>query len=361
MDPTTGSAPGRGPSSRPRPQESSILVKLVSTACPRRWTKALPALILAAALPGCSATASRTSSSGSDLDLVAQNLVFTLVQLPETNPLSTTVQISEPVTPFGREVARLVEEAGYGIQSVPDDRGGDYLRYRVQQTDSELGSETRYAVSIGAVSVERAYGTVDGRLLPAARQRVEGARSRTVELNDDVFGPVDDASKVADVVFDDDAAPTLVDETSGNSSADLATASAVSSFAASVKQNRYDRVSSNYAVLFAAYADVSTTTVSFPNDSLRLGDEQKRILDEYAGLLRPETDILSIVGCSNGKTTIPNGNGILAVGRANRVKEALMFAGVPAETVYDEGCWSGSGHESFPARGVVVTLKRRLG
>lgn len=327
-------------------------------ALPPRPVRRLLVVVGLALLAGCAALGRDAGPPADELDRVAQDLVFTLVQLPESNPLTTTVQLSDPATPFGREVVRLVREAGYGVQSVPDDRGSNHLRYRAQTTASELGTETRYGVAIGDVSVERAYDRVGGRLVPVSDQRVQGSRSREVELNDDLFG-LDDASPVHGVAFDDELAPVLTDA-SGVPSPGI-DAPAASPFGALVKRNLYDGLNSNYAELFVAYDDVAATDLSFPNDSMRLGDVQKRTIAEYAARLRPDTDLLSVVGCSHGNTAIRNGNGVLALGRANRVKEALVYAGVPPAVVLDEGCWAGSSHATFPKRGVVLTLKRRAG
>ncbi len=324
----------------------------------RSRSHAATLLLALVASSGCSILPRDAGPSDAELDRVAQNLVYTLVQLPESNPMTTTVQLSEPTTPFGLEVVERVREAGYGIQSVPDDRGANYLRYRVQTTASELGSETRYAVSIGGITVERAYDRVDGRLMPVSEQRVLGSRSGEVELNDELFDVADDAP-VRGVAFGDELAPVLTDADSGLPLG--AAMPAVDTFGALVKRNLYDGLGSNYAELFAAYDNVATTELSFPNDSMRMGEDQKRTIAEYAEMLRPGTDLLSVIGCSHGDTTIRNGNSVLAIGRANRVKEALVFAGVPPAVVLDEGCWAGTFHDTFPKRGVVLTLKRRTG
>ena len=130
---------------------------------------------------------------------------------------------------------------------------------------------------------------------------------------------------------------------------------------ASTRRNLYDGRGSNYAREFEAYDDVATATLAFPDDSLRLGTEQKGTIADYAERFRPGTDVVSVIGCSHGDSDLPNGNALLANGRANRVREALVYAGVPAEQVLDEGCWADSYHDSFPRRGVVLTLKRRAG
>lgn len=315
-------------------------------------------------LQGCSLFGDERESLPEDgLGHIAQDLVFTLVQLPSTNPLSTTVQMSDPVTPFGDEVVSLVREAGYGIQSVPDDRGGNHLRYREERIASELGVETRYAVSIGDVEVERAYGTADGDLVPLSAQQVSGtgAGDVEVELDTALFGDAIDPAADA-VRFEDRSAPLFTDAAGEPVALAFARPAPDSDgFAARVKENLYHRLSSNYAELFASYADVDSVTIDFGNDSMRLGKSQKLLIDGFADRLRPDTDLLSVIGCSHGATALTNGNSLLALGRANRVKEALVFAGVPPGAVLDEGCWAGQGHPVFPARGVVLTLKRRLG
>ena len=132
-------------------------------------------------------------------------------------------------------------------------------------------------------------------------------------------------------------------------------------FGASTRRNIHDGLGSNYARRFEAYDDVVAATLVFPDDSLLLGTEQKRAIEGLAERFRPGTDLLSVVGHSHGDTDLPGGNALLAIGRADRVREALVYAGVPAEQVLDESCWADSHHDPFPRRGVVLTLKRRAG
>ena len=75
-------------------------------------------------------------------------------------------------------------------------------------------------------------------------------------------------------------------------------------------------------------------------NSLRLSDRNKTIPNSLAGRFNPETDIILIIGCSYGNTTLENGNQLLAEGRAQRVTESLMFAGVDPDAIKDETCWT---------------------
>ncbi len=126
-----------------------------------------------------------------------------------------------------------------------------------------------------------------------------------------------------------------------------------------VKKNVLELGQSNFAPLLANYNVHSETVLVFPNDSLRLGIENKRIVREWARRFNPDTDFISVIGCSHGKSNIDSGNEFLAIGRANRVKEALIVSQVPARNILDEGCWAPTWQENLPARGVMLTHRRK--
>lgn len=127
-----------------------------------------------------------------------------------------------------------------------------------------------------------------------------------------------------------------------------------------IKQNMYDSKESNYSNLLTDYEEVEQSVLVFPNDSLLLGDANKQIIEQYVDSMDPSTDVLSVIGCSHGQTAINNGNSLLALGRANRVKEAFLFSGVDHTDVLEEGCWAPTLYdEVMPRRGVLLTLKRR--
>jgi len=118
---------------------------------------------------------------------------------------------------------------------------------------------------------------------------------------------------------------------------------------------------SNYVSLLAGKKDVVEETLIFGDDSYVLGVRNKQILGEMMNSFNPDTDVVSVVGCSTGVTKIENGNAALAIGRANRVKEALLYSGIPHDKIFDEGCWSPQANSTpFPNRGVVVTAVSRV-
>ncbi|MEE9322850.1 MAG: hypothetical protein V3U76_20585 [Granulosicoccus sp.] len=128
---------------------------------------------------------------------------------------------------------------------------------------------------------------------------------------------------------------------------------------AAIRQNMYGTLESNYSTLFDEYDNILETTLVFENDSMRLGHENKTVINEYAAQMNPDTDVLSVIGCSHGKTLINNGNSLLALGRASRVKEAFLFAGLKHDRILEEGCWAPQLFDAMPSRGVVLTLKRK--
>ena len=119
---------------------------------------------------------------------------------------------------------------------------------------------------------------------------------------------------------------------------------------------------SNYEDLFADMAFVSEKVLTFANDSTQIGDANKVRLQELVEDFEVESDVFSVVGCSLGQTNRAGGQEELAMGRAMRVREELLYAGIPGDNIVEEGCWADEAFDlRMPRRGVVVTLKRRAG
>ena len=125
-------------------------------------------------------------------------------------------------------------------------------------------------------------------------------------------------------------------------------------------QNVFELGGSNFETILAEHHVVDEQVLTFANDSLRLGELNKQFVEKMVEDFNGKTDIFSIIGCSLGPTQVAGGNAALALGRANRVREALLFAGVPENLILDEGCWAGDTDlNTLPRRGVVVTLNRK--
>lgn len=297
--------------------------------------------------------------------MIAQNLVDALSELPETAPLTTTIQIASPDTPFGEMLVETLASAGYGQQLVEGDIGLNLLRYLVENAETETGYRTRYKVEIGETSVERDYQLDNGRLLPASGLRVSGSDASSLTLNDGMFSPSPGQSIDSSVITMTTEAPVIrqleQDSSEPNSDVlkDRMKVAQIHVMNEDAKENYHERKSSKYSTLFQDYEEIRKDILVFPNDSLRLGNKNKSIVVEIANSFNPMTEVISVVGCSHGKTDLANGNRYLAIGRASRVREALVMAGVEGASIYDEGCWDGAHFdEVMPRRGVVLSVKR---
>ena len=89
------------------------------------WQGTAWGAVRAGALAGALTTVTACGAFGPDRDealpdpdVVARDLVYTLAQVPELHPLKSTLQVGEPITPFGERVHARLEEAGYGLQRV---------------------------------------------------------------------------------------------------------------------------------------------------------------------------------------------------------------------------------------------------
>ncbi len=308
-----------------------------------------------------------------DSDKIVQNLVFSIIQLESLHPFKTTLQMKAPRGELAKLVKTRFEDAGYGIQYVESDQGVNYVRHSAQSSVSEEADTTTYRITVGEISVERDYTLSGETTVPESELRVTGAYEQDIHLNDDLFGEEFAKTQYTEVLFDESDVPVVITVADRDISfekqpvaaadGDAADATAVetgSSFARAVMQNVRSIMGSNFSELFEGYEDVQTDVLIFPNDSLRLGGENKTLIQKYADGLNPETDVLSVIGCSHGRSKVKNGNQLLAIGRANRVKEALIFAGLDHKLIFEEGCWDKEYYEPMPARGVVLTHKRKI-
>ena len=115
----------------------------------------------------------------------------------------------------------------------------------------------------------------------------------------------------------------------------------------------------NFGSLLDDYSRLEIVKVIFPNDSMRLGDVGRLKIDVFLGDFDEDSDLIRVVGCSNGTTNLDIGNEGLALGRAERVTQELLSRGVSREHILDEGCWGPQPiGERFPSRGVVLELYR---
>jgi len=293
-----------------------------------------------------------------DYQLIAANLINSLSQFPHLSPLIATVQMTEPTTDFTRNVKTKLQAQGYKVETILHSEGVNQVRPEIKAMRGNAADQNLYVLNIGRVSAERAYATVAGNTVPVSEQVIRGVDERKVTLNDDIFETPD--TGFTQVAFKPYNGPNIDDVLAPEASKSTPDGTPAKLSGSAIKANLYETLVSNYADVFEGFEDVDQSILIFPNDSLRLGDANKFIIEKYVESMNPETDILSVIGCSHGKTAINNGNSLLALGRANRVKEALLFSGLEHDRILDEGCWAPrTFDEVMPRRGVVLTLKRQ--
>lgn len=311
------------------------------------------------------------NADNESMGLIANDFVNAMRQISSLIPASTTVQLlrTQSQDSFIQSIKSTLELAGYGVRWVDEPFGKPFgkpvtnnlLQYRREEfTAVGTPDQLRLDIAVGDVELRRSYtGLLTNQIQPTTPLYVRGADASHIVLDDAGFYTKTRTQPIKTV-------PLRVPENISPLSGLVASASAdnsltVSKIASSNSMNVFDLGQSNYVNALSDHDSVVEQVLTFPNDSLRMGKANKQLLDALVTRFNPTTDLFSLIGCSLGPTNLKNGNAALALGRASRVREALLFAGVDRHKILDEGCWAGdSPRSTLPRRGVVVTLNRQL-
>lgn len=312
--------------------------------------------LIGAVISGCSTPKSKEALDSPreipDYYLIAENLVNVLGSLNSISHFNTTFQMLSPTTPIGKAVFETVEDQGYGIQIVTGDLGNNFLRYKAELSQTENGLLEVYTLSVANHSVQRQYAVLDGRTVPTSAVTVRTDSVIESDLDDSLFGVLLERSVSSVIEINANIANVMVFNEIERSPTERDSELFVLANVRNLER-------SNFQSTFEKYENVSQQTLTFANDSLVLGNGNKNRLNQLVAQIQPETDIVSVIGCSHGSTQYENGNQLLAEGRAQRVTESLMFAGLNPDLIFDEACWAADyWDEKAPRRGVMVTHKR---
>ena len=330
---------------------------------------ALFALLLGgcAALPAGGSPGAGAAPDEAEL-LMLDDLVAAYRQLEP--PRTTTLQVTRDADPLTEALVERLAEAGYGVRRVDADQGAHHLTLEHGEAPGSDGRpQTRLELVIGVTDLARSYRVERERVRPASTLAVGGTR-RPVRLEDTArFGSVADP-KLARVEYlgsapmprDMPLISLITDEVVSG----VVRRAAGGPSLAGVNSGRVEVANLFYGE-GEAFGEVRDTfepteriVVIFPNDSMRLGEGGKESIERFVQDFREESDMIGLVGCSNGPTALEIGNEGLALGRSRRVTEELLSLGVPRERVIDQGCWAPvNASDRFPSRGVVVELLRR--
>jgi len=328
---------------------------------------------------------------------MVRNLVSIVPQLLE--PFSTTIQYNESESSDVLPAVEQLVKLGYGMQRVDADQGKYYLDLADVTLAGDVDkNETRLRVALGDLELTRSYRIVNTReyvansastnsrvplvwrgdrtILPAGPILLAGTRlpvkvggfeltQNLSEGNDltlspssaqyTAAAPIEGGIPSISLITDE-----LVQQVAQNSSPGIGLPNlSVDTFTLENMTHVFDEA---FASLSDNYTRVRRETVIFPNDSQNLGRPGKLIVKKIIGRYAENSDLVGIVGCSNGYTNLDIGNEGLALGRAKRIAEEFYAAGVSRDRVFNEGCWSSrAGTPGFPNRGVVIDLWRRKG
>lgn len=307
---------------------------------------------------GFNSAKERQSEQEPAYDKIAANLVNSLAQVPRLNPDTTAVQVSDSTHAFDEALKDALASEGFEMNYSRHNADALRVTSDVQKMTSVTGlAHQIFHVDIGDVSVSRGYAAVDGSTVPVTSQMFKGTEAHDIKTNDELFGQPDQSLATIEFLKPNSEGKERIKSVSSEPTEPRLLAANASD---ARRQNYFESGRSNYEGVFRQYEAVDSSVLIFPNDSLRLGGTNKAIIEQYVAKMNPETDVLSVVGCSLGPTSINNGNSLLAIGRANRVKEAFLFSGIEHDQVLEEGCWApGRAGMELPTRGVVVTLKRQ--
>ena len=362
---------------------------------PARWCHVAPVVIkprrglsilfLGATLllGGCSAM-----NDSTEISLDAENVVSAVPATDQAmtddivrvasqifSPINTTLQFTENYDdPLLDHFISEFASAGYGIQRVSADQGSHYFTYSFgEQNSSNDETRVRLNTSIGAVDLSRDY-TVSGddSVSPASPFRVSGTRE-PVEVQDQNEGAFTVARpEFSTVVYVaalnlDEQVPPVISLITNDVVSRVARQTTQSTSLQALNSSRVEVSNlfysdeSNFSSILDDYEQIERQIVIFGNDSMILGDTNKSLIKQWVNQQLQPSDLISLVGCSNGYTTLDIGNEGLALGRAQRVTQALLEEGVPRDRILDEGCWAPvSAGDKFPARGVVLELWREV-
>ena len=368
----------------PAGQKSSLAI--VATALGRIAKFAVFGTLLI--LAGC-ATTTKESATKSSEQLLADDMVGDLVSVvPQIlEPLSTTIQFNKQLSgKFGSAVEMLVE-LGFGLQRVDADQGKHFLVLEdVSLAADQAKSVTRLRLSLGNIELTRSYRIVGREIsvphtdltwrdnkavVPAEPLMVAGTRQR-IEVSG--YEVAEQAGSSASLSIGSAQYTSSAPIEGGIPTISLITDELVRQLAKtafpgadigqlysdSFKLENMTHVFDNaFASISDNYERVARETVIFPNDSQFLGRSGKRQVKKLLTRYSPNSDLIGIVGCSNGPTKLEIGNEGLALGRAKRIAEEFYTAGLARDKVFNEGCWSSDKTDGFPTRGVVIDLWRR--
>jgi len=318
--------------------------------------------------------------------LVAKDFSQILAQVPEYYPPSSTLRMVRPLgfnDTFDTALREGLAATGYTIEFLDFKLVSPHpiLSHQVEKTQSLNGDVWVYTVTIDQVSFRRGYEFDDrGNIRPVTTMQAKGIELSRLRQDDSIFDiplEIANAERQPSVEFQASASATpglQVQQVTTNNNIQAA------ELVIEEPDELRDPIAEELIVIppvVDASAEVEQTAskdmtdlqivdeslLTFDDSSLVLGDVNKRQVRQFIANFNPRSDVFSVFGCSSdlvGPDVVePRAIGL---GRAERVRSELLYAGVPSNRIYTEGCGtedSTAEQPLVPPRAVLLTLKRR--
>ena len=304
-------------------------------------------LMLVALLSGCSSSPVREPAPATGaMQQIAADFTGVMIQLESLQPSDTPLLWSEIIQfsgPFSSVLKAGLSEAGYDIlpsDDRDDERAVGY--FRVEDAYSDDGISGTYIVSVGDIQFRRSYRfLVDGSLVATSDMMARGADMSGVRL-------------------DLSALPTVMttEVVAGEEADNVSVANDSRSLHAGVQNLAGESAGSEP---FLSLTNVHEEILRFGRESTVLSRQSRALLQIVANRFDPESDVVVVVGCSQGESQQENGNAELAVARMQAASRKLQDYDVPERNIFEAGCWTDEVMDhKFPQSGVVVILKREV-
>lgn len=280
-----------------------------------------------------------SGSERANLQLIATNMVSTLVQVPRMQSGSVTLQINEPGTAYGNAIVRALEDAGFGMQRVSADQGQNYVSYSKRLSETESGLVTDYQLSVGKISLRREYSVQANHIYPSSLMTIDGADSiADIELSDSIFaeqGGNNDAF-ISGVQLEGEPDPTLAVKT-----IDVREYDEVPVDKRTPQNVVFDKARQRFFALQAkrqappldSYDKYRRTVLIFDDNQTQImGDANKQAVRL---LVRgfSDDDIMLVKACLDA-----DGANNAAMNRAIRVEQELLGFGIPSTSTFIAPC-----------------------
>lgn len=268
------------------------------------------------------------------LRLVATNLVAALVQLPETRPGATTLQVRRPVSAFGNLIVRALEDAGFGLQRVDADQGRNNVSYSQRLARTESGPVEDFTLSVGRVALSREYSRQGENIYPSSLLQLSGTDSASdIVLHDDVFREQGDIgiAYISGVRRENAAAASDVVRTIEVRPEDplpIAHRTASEHVLASARRHDFKSASSRPPPDPRRYVRKDRLVLLLDNaTALYLGRKNKRLVRDLVERVG-SADLVVIKACHDA-----NGDRQAAISLAMRIEQEIVGLGVTASAV----------------------------